>query len=123
MAFFSHTTSRYIPRLDTTQNTNNTTVDSGGIILRLLFSKELITTDTTGEDVTLNINRVWIWAMGSISSQGNHVIFQYSMASRGTLNSGEPVALPCQSGLKLNNVIDRIFVNLKITQSGQRRPQ
>ena len=63
MAFFSHTTGRYTPRLDTTQNTDDTTVDSGGNILRLLFSKELITTDTTGEDVTLNINRVWIWAM------------------------------------------------------------
>ena len=53
---------------------------------------------------------------GSISSQGNHVIFQHSMASGRTLNSGEPVALLCQSGLKLNTVIDRIFVNLKITQ-------
>ena len=75
MPFFSHTRGQSTLTLDTTQNSNDTTVDSGGIILRLLFSKELITTDTTGEDVVLNTNRVWIWAMGSTLSQGDRVYY------------------------------------------------
>ena len=54
------------------------TVNSDNIILRLQFSRKLITTDTTGEDVALNTNLVWIWAMGSISNQGDCVISQHS---------------------------------------------
>ena len=70
---------------------------------------KLITTDTTGEDVALNTNPVWIWAIGSISSQGDCVILQHSTGSGGTLNSSESVTLPCQSGLKLNTFIYEIF--------------
>ena len=96
---FSHTTSQSTPIIDSTQNIDNTTVVFGNSVLTLQFSRELITADTTGQDVALNTNRVWIWAMGSISSQGDPVILQHSAASRGTLNSGEPVALTCQPGI------------------------
>ena len=99
MPFFSHTTGQSTPRLDITQNINNTTVVSANSVLTLKFSRELITADTTGEDVPLNTNRVWIWAMGLISTQGNRVILQHSTDSRGTLNSGEPVSLTCQPGI------------------------
>ena len=37
--------------------------------------------------------------MGSISIQGDPLILQYSMDSRGTLNSGEPVSLTYQPGI------------------------
>ena len=99
MPLFSHTTAQSEPRIDTTQNINNTRVVFGNSVLTLQFSRELITTDTTGEDVALNTNRVWIWATGLMASQGDPVILQHSTNFRGTLNSGKPVDLTCQPGI------------------------
>ena len=99
MSLLCHTTSQSTLILETTQNIANTTIVFANSILTLKFSRELVTADITRENVPLNTKQIWIWAMGSISIQGDPLILQYSMHSRGTLNSGEPVSLTCQPGI------------------------
>ena len=77
LPFFSYTIGQSILRLDTNQNIENTTVDSAKSVFTL---RELITADTTAEDIPLNTNRVLIWAMGSISIQSDPMVKSFRVA-------------------------------------------
>ena len=87
-----------VPLNDTVNNLNNTNVNFTNGQLTMRFSKQLVSTDSSGQDVNIDTSRVWIWAIGNIS---NDVFYN---GKNGTLNDGNPIQLPtsCIRKLKKN---------------------
>ena len=81
-----------LPMIDATNNLMNTSLDFTNGQITLRFLRELVTSDISGQDVSLNVSRVWIWAIGNITDDDPPVIDIHT--NRGLLNNGNPIALP-----------------------------
>lgn len=97
--FCSHATQQSLPPLDTVSNIFATSGSNVDGLIDFQFSRELDTNDTL-QDVTLDVPRVWIWAIGNIDGG----ILQHSATTRGLLNSGIPITLMECEGMNPDKV-------------------
>ena len=74
--------------MDAQQNLLDTSVEFANDELTLRFSREMVTTDSIN-DVSIDIPRYWIWAIG-LYDNGN--IEQHTNSTRGV--STNPISLP-----------------------------
>ena len=64
------------------------------------FTRQLVSTDSSGQDVNIDVPRVWIWALGTINNNGTLNVH----VQRGALNNNNTVSLStsCQSKIALD---------------------
>ncbi len=84
--FYSYTTGRLPPIIDGQSDIFNVSSEFDGIFLTLRFSRQMVTIDTSGNDVSIDTPRYWIWAVGSIDNDGFFLQHFQRGVSFGTIN-------------------------------------
>ena len=85
-----HTTGRSAPLLDNQSDIFNVSSEFDDIRLILRFSRQMVTSDPTTNDVAINASIFWIWAVGSVSNDLTFLQHDSRGVSSGTITLPSP---------------------------------